>query len=76
VIAAAAGGALETVLDGETGILAKLDDIDSFQQAIEGIDDLAFDADRAVKNADRFSVQAFKRRFSDEIAKALDSRTR
>jgi glycosyltransferase involved in cell wall biosynthesis len=76
VIAAAAGGALETVLDGETGILAKLDDIDSFQQAIEGIDDLAFDADRAVKNAERFSVQAFKRRFSEEIAKALDSRTR
>jgi glycosyltransferase involved in cell wall biosynthesis len=76
VIAAAAGGALETVLDGETGILAKLDDIDSFQQAIEGIDDLAFDADRAVKNAERFSVQAFKRRFSEEIAKALDGRTR
>jgi glycosyltransferase involved in cell wall biosynthesis len=76
VIAAAAGGALETVLDGETGILANLDDVDSFQGAIEGIDDLAFDPARAVENADRFSVEAFKRRFSEEITRVLDSRTR
>jgi glycosyltransferase involved in cell wall biosynthesis len=76
VIAAAAGGALETVLDGETGILAELDDIGSFQRAIEGIDDLAFDADRAVENANRFSVEAFKRRFAQEITRALESRTR
>ena len=30
VIAAAAGGALETVIDGQTGLLATLDDPDSF----------------------------------------------
>ncbi len=75
VIAAAAGGALETVIDGETGILAQLDDVDSFQQAIEGIDKLSFEPQRAVMNAARFSVEAFQTRFLHEVAKALDSRS-
>jgi glycosyltransferase involved in cell wall biosynthesis len=75
VIAAAAGGALETVIDGETGILAQLDDVDSFQRAIEGIDKLPFESQRAVANAARFSVEAFQRRFSQEVAGALDSRS-
>jgi glycosyltransferase involved in cell wall biosynthesis len=76
VIAAAAGGALETVLDGETGILAQLDDVESFQRAIEGIDKLSFEPRRAVANAARFSVEAFQRRFSEEVLRALDSRSR
>jgi glycosyltransferase involved in cell wall biosynthesis len=67
VIAAAAGGALETVLDGETGRLARLDDVDSFAQAIESIDELDFDPDRAVEHAERFSVAAFERRLSAHV---------
>jgi glycosyltransferase involved in cell wall biosynthesis len=73
VIAAAAGGALETVIDGETGILAQLDDVDSFQRAIEGIDKVPFEPQRAVANAARFSVEAFQRRFSQEVARALET---
>ncbi len=76
VIAAAAGGALETVLDGRTGLLATLDDVDSFQRAIEGIDDLDFDPAQAVRNAERFSVAAFRRRLSEEVTRALQSRAR
>jgi glycosyltransferase involved in cell wall biosynthesis len=72
VIAAAAGGALETVLDGQTGRLAVLDDVDSFAQAIATIDQLDFDPARAVENADRFSVAAFRRRLSSEVTRALD----
>ena len=68
VIAAAAGGALETVLDGQTGRLARLDDVDSFVQAIEGIDKLDFDPAHAVQNAERFSVAAFERRLSAHVA--------
>jgi glycosyltransferase involved in cell wall biosynthesis len=71
VIAAAAGGALETVLDGETGLLATLDDVDSFRRAIESIDELAFDPAHAVRNAERFSVAAFQQRLSDELSRAL-----
>jgi glycosyltransferase involved in cell wall biosynthesis len=72
VIAAAAGGALETVLDGHTGRLARLDDVDSFVRAIEGIDRLAFDPDEAVQNAERFSVAAFQRRLSAHVASVLE----
>jgi glycosyltransferase involved in cell wall biosynthesis len=74
VIAAAAGGALETVINGRTGLFATLDDVDSFRQAIEKIDLLDFDPNDAVQNAERFSVGAFQRRFSEEVARVLESR--
>ena len=73
VIAAAAGGALETVIDGQTGRLATLDDVDSFVTAIEGIDRLEFDPARAVANAERFSVEAFRRRLAAVVDRALES---
>ncbi|HEY4916844.1 MAG TPA: glycosyltransferase [Solirubrobacteraceae bacterium] len=71
VIAAAAGGALETVIDGQTGRLAKLDDIDSFADAIRSIEQLDFDPAHAVRNAQRFSVAAFERRLSDYVSEVL-----
>jgi glycosyltransferase involved in cell wall biosynthesis len=76
VIAAAAGGALETVLDQRTGLLATLGDVDSFQRAIEGIDDLDFDPEEAVLNAERFSVSAFQDRLSQEVSRAIESSPR
>ncbi len=72
VIAAAAGGALETVLDGRTGRLARLDDVDSFVRAIDSIDELDFDPACAVQNAERFSVAAFQRRLSAHVAAVLE----
>ncbi len=72
VIAPAAGGALETVLDGQTGRLATPDDADSFAEAIRGVDGLRFDPARAVQNAERFSVEAFQRRLSSLVADVLD----
>ena len=74
VIAAAAGGALETVVDGETGLLATLDDPDSFAAAIGRIDELGFDPARATANAERFSVAAFQRRLGEEVAKVVARR--
>jgi glycosyltransferase involved in cell wall biosynthesis len=71
VIAAAAGGALETVLDGETGLLARLDDAGSFAAAIEGLEKLDFDPARAVAHAERFSVAAFQRRLDARVATVL-----
>jgi glycosyltransferase involved in cell wall biosynthesis len=68
VIAAAAGGALETVLDGRTGSLARTDDVDAFTRAIERLDTLDFEPRRAVENAERFSVAAFARRLSNQVA--------
>lgn len=74
VIAAGAGGALETVIDGQTGCLARLDDIDSFVQAIHDVDELDFDPARAVQNAERFSVATFQRRISEQMQQALEAR--
>jgi glycosyltransferase involved in cell wall biosynthesis len=72
VIAAAAGGALETVLDGSTGLLARLDDVEDFQRAIEAIDALDFHPSEAVRNAERFSVDAFQRAIQAQIAAAME----
>jgi glycosyltransferase involved in cell wall biosynthesis len=76
VIAAAAGGALETVLDRRTGLLATLDDVESFRRAIESIDEIDFDPAQAVQNAERFSVAAFQRRLSEEVTRVLQGRSR
>lgn len=73
VIAAAEGGALETVIDGETGILATLDDPSSFAQAIGRLDELGFAAERAVANAEHFSVRAFHTRLAAQVTEALSS---
>jgi glycosyltransferase involved in cell wall biosynthesis len=72
VIAAAAGGALETVIDGVTGRLVALDDVDAFADAIEQIDSLGLDPARAVENSRRFSVAVFQQRIADEAAAALE----
>ena len=71
VIAASAGGAVETVLDGQTGSLAALDDVESFARAINSIDELDFDAARAVANAERFSVAEFQARLSAFVRRTL-----
>ncbi len=74
VIAAAAGGARETVIDGQTGLLAKLDDVESFTRAIERIDHIDFDPAHAKANAERFSVEAFQGRLAAQITLAAESR--
>jgi glycosyltransferase involved in cell wall biosynthesis len=68
VIAARAGGALETVIDGETGLLVDPGDVGAFAAAIETLDRLELDPRRAVANADRFSVANFKSRLAAFVA--------
>jgi glycosyltransferase involved in cell wall biosynthesis len=71
VIAAAAGGSLETVLEGRTGRLVALDDVEAFAQAIATIGELDFDPAVAVENAERFSVAAFRRRLSELVGQTM-----
>lgn len=75
VIAAASGGALETVIDGQTGRLARLDDVEDFARAIAEIDTLGLDPARAVENAERFSVARFQREIATAVARALAARS-
>lgn len=64
VIAADRGGALETVIHGCTGLLARFGDAESFARAIREIDKLDVDPARACANAERFSVASFQCRLS------------
>jgi glycosyltransferase involved in cell wall biosynthesis len=73
VIAAGAGGALETVIDGQTGRLARMDDVESFTQAMRDIDKMDFDPAQAVRNAERFSVSAFQRRLAEQVTMTVQS---
>jgi glycosyltransferase involved in cell wall biosynthesis len=71
VIAAAAGGATETVIDGETGLLVTPDDPAAFATAIAELEGLRLDPSRAVANAERFSVAAFQRGLAAQVADEL-----
>jgi glycosyltransferase involved in cell wall biosynthesis len=74
VIAARAGGVLETVLENETGLFATPGDASSFAAAIETLERIDFEPRRAVANAERFSVASFQRRLSQFVAEAVQRR--
>jgi glycosyltransferase involved in cell wall biosynthesis len=71
VIAAGAGGVLETVLEGETGLFAQPGDASSFAAAIARLDTLDFDPARAVANAERFSVASFQEQLRRFVAETV-----
>lgn len=71
VIAAAAGGALETVIEGVTGIFVPLGDAEAMSRAIARIDRLGLEPAAAVENAERFSVETFQQRLAAAAHEAL-----
>ncbi len=69
VLAVDAGGARETVVPGETGVLVPNCDVDALAQAMRDVDWDAFEPGRIRELTQRFSPSAFKRRFADEVAR-------
>lgn len=69
VVAAGAGGALETVVDGETGVLVEPDSVDALAEALREVDFDRFDGARIRANAERFSVEAFQTRMAAEVGR-------
>jgi len=63
VVALRAGGALETVLDGATGVLFDAPTVESLVAAIERSDSMTFDRHAIRAQAERFGVDVFRRRF-------------
>jgi glycosyltransferase involved in cell wall biosynthesis len=61
VIAYAAGGALDTVVEGQTGLLFGEQTTESLAGAIRRLDAVAFDPVTIRRHAERFSVDRFKR---------------
>lgn len=72
VVAAAAGGALETVIPGETGVLVPEDDVDAFAEAFRYTDFDRFSPEAAQRNAERFSVARFQRELRATVARVLE----
>ncbi|MBV6644184.1 MAG: glycosyltransferase [Cyclobacteriaceae bacterium] len=63
IIAFKAGGALETVIENETGIFFDVQDADSLEQAIINFEKLSFDPNICRQNANRFSQVVFREKF-------------
>jgi glycosyltransferase involved in cell wall biosynthesis len=73
VVAVRHGGACETVLDGETGILVPPGDTDALTEVLRETDFERFDQALASLNAQRFSVESFQAHLVMEIAHVVDS---
>jgi glycosyltransferase involved in cell wall biosynthesis len=73
VVAVAAGGALETVVEGETGVLVAPGDVDALTYALRDTDFSRFEPGRIVALAQRFSKAAFQRRLREQVRAAEQS---
>ena len=69
VVAANAGGARETVIDGETGVLVTPESVSAFTDALSSVDFERFDPNRLRAHASRFSEAEFRRRFLGEVSR-------
>jgi glycosyltransferase involved in cell wall biosynthesis len=76
VIALGEGGAAETVVHGETGVLVEELSAEAFAHAIERTRDTAFDPDRLEQHARRFSKERFLTDFQAVVTDALAARHR
>jgi glycosyltransferase involved in cell wall biosynthesis len=68
VIAYAAGGALETIIPGETGVFFDQQTPEAIAAAVRAFDPRRFDPVHIRHHAEQFDVQVFKRRISDFVA--------
>jgi glycosyltransferase involved in cell wall biosynthesis len=64
VIAFAAGGALDTIIDGETGTYFRQPTPDALADAVREIERRDWSVDRIRSNAERFSAESFRREFT------------
>lgn len=71
VIAVKAGGYLETVIEGRTGLFFGQSTVESLIQTLEKFDDNNFKEEDLKKNAERFSKDQFKKQILDLIDKNL-----
>jgi glycosyltransferase involved in cell wall biosynthesis len=73
VIALAAGGAFDTVIDGETGILVEQQTVESLINALARFDRSTFSPERLVMHAERFSRARFKQELTTIVNETMAS---
>jgi glycosyltransferase involved in cell wall biosynthesis len=67
VIAFGAGGALDTVIDGETGVLFEEQTVESFTAAVKRCNTLKFDSAAIRRHAETFSTETFQQKLTTFI---------
>jgi glycosyltransferase involved in cell wall biosynthesis len=73
VVAYAGGGALDTVRDGETGVLFAPQTVEALAEAVRRCADLRWDPTAIRTHAERFSEARFERELSDYVERAWAS---
>lgn len=73
VLAARAGGALETVVEGTTGRFFAPGDVPAATRLMRELDPDDFDADQIVRHAHGFSPEAFASRMREQVGDALEA---
>jgi glycosyltransferase involved in cell wall biosynthesis len=72
VVAFAAGGVLETVRDGETGILVEPGNVEAMGRELAATDFGRFDSERIARHARTFSKTVFQERLRREVERASE----
>jgi glycosyltransferase involved in cell wall biosynthesis len=67
IIAYKAGGAIDTVIEGKTGIFFEKQNVKSLMEVIKKFNKFKFNREDLIKNAVRFSKERFKKEFLDLI---------
>ena len=75
VVAPAAGGTLETVVSGKTGVLVPPGDVDALTDALRNMDFQAFSPQSIREHAEGFSREAFEARFVAEVERLAELQT-
>jgi glycosyltransferase involved in cell wall biosynthesis len=76
VVALGEGGALDSIVDGETGILVRDASVDGFAQAFADAETRTFDGGAIRRHAEAFGKARFQREFRDVIDTAAPYRQR
>ena len=76
VVALNAGGARETVVDGETGVLVEGQSVEAFAGGLKRALRTTFDRAAVRRNAERFSRANFFRSFTAAIEQAIEDKAR
>ncbi len=71
VVAAAHGGNLESVIDGETGILFAPGDLTALRSALDRVPGIGFDAEALRHHANRYGKERFRSEILDWITEAF-----
>ena len=76
VVAYGAGGVLETVIDGETGVFFARQDVDAVAAAIEKLEEMTFDPGAIRRSAARFDLTRFIEELRDFVRRGTEDTER